>query len=67
MDKTKLNACLLRLLPPEVDADVLAEVCVLDAARGARHHLRVVGEEVEPLLGVDHQLAAVVALKTRVK
>ncbi len=28
-------------------------------------HLRVVREEVEPLLGVDHQLAAVVALEVR--
>jgi hypothetical protein len=36
---------------------------ILDPAVGAADRLAVVGEEVEPLVRVDHQLAAVRALE----
>ena len=35
----------------------------LRAAVGTRDHLRVVGEEVEPLLRVNHELGTIVALE----
>ena len=56
---------LLGFVPVNVDGERLAEVGVLDPAVGTRDHLGVVGEEVEALLGVDHQVAAVVALERR--
>ena len=58
-----LQRHLLGVCLPIVDSGkALAEVDVLHTAMGAGDHLGVVGEEVEPLVGVDHQLAAVVAL-----
>ena len=41
----------------------LDEVEVLDTALGAGHGLTVVGEEVDPLVWMDHQVATRVALK----
>jgi hypothetical protein len=37
-------------------------VKILDPTVGAAHCLAVVGEEIEPLVRVDHQLGAVRAL-----
>ena len=39
------------------------EVEVLDTALRAGHGLTVVGEEVDPLVWMDHQVATRVALK----
>jgi hypothetical protein len=54
---------LFGLVPLHVDGEALAKVRLLGAAVGTRDHLRVVGEEVEPLLGMDHEVVAIVALQ----
>ena len=50
------------LLGQEAVLERLDEVEVLDPALGAGHGLTVVGEEVDPLVWMDHQVATRVAL-----
>lgn len=52
------------LLGQEAVLERLDEVEVLDPALGAGHGLTVVGEEVDPLVWMDHQVATRVAFES---
>ena len=53
----------VRFISGRVDCQGLGEVRLLGSALWARYHLGVVGEKIEWLLGMAHQLTTCVALQ----